>query len=272
MKHLLSALLLVALVASTGQAQDKVYRYEKGKEYKYILEETGMTIQEVQGQSMTSNNETMISTLMTINDVLENGNMAATVKIENALIVVESGNGTQTLGSDFAGKSVNYVFDPLGDVVDVDTNSMKGIDGPVAGSLMRMSDLLPKLDASKLSEGSSWETTRQDTAGRGESKTYITTNSSYKVTGKKELKGFDCLVISAESEAEIEGKMVRGDQEMTIQGTQESKGTIMYAPAAGVLVEMSMETTGDQVIVVTSMNMRIPVTSNSTSKVELLVK
>jgi hypothetical protein len=272
MKHFLSALLLVALVASTGLAQDKIYRYEKGKEYRYILEETGMTIQEVQGQTMTSNNESMVSAIISINDVLENGNMAATAKIENALIVIESGNNTQSLGSDFVGKSVTYVFDAMGDVVEVDTNSTKTLDGPAASVLQRITDILPKLEAGKLSEGSSWEKTRQDTSGRGDAKTYITTNSSYKVKGTKKLGNYDCLMISTESEAKINGTMVRGDQEMNIQGTQESTGTIYYAPAEGLLVEIDMETTSDQVIVVSSMNMRVPVTSNSTLKLELAQK
>lgn len=272
MKQLLSALLLVALVASTGQAQDKLYRYEKGKDYRYILEETGMTIQEVQGQSMTSNNESMVSTVISITDVLENGNMAATAKIENALIVIEANNNTQTLGNDFAGKSVNYVFDPMGDVVDVDTNSTKSLDGPAANILQRITDLLPKLDLAQLTEGGSWTRTRQDTSGRGDAKTYVTTNSSFKVTGKKKVGNYECLMIATESEAKVEGTMIRGDQEMNINGTQEAKGTIYYAPAEGLLVEINMETTSDQVIVVSSMNMRVPVTSNATMKLELAQK
>ena len=272
MKNILTAILLFAVCTATGLAQDKVYRYEKGKDYKYLLEETNMTIQEVQGQSMTSNTESTVSSVISIKDVNEAGNMTATVTIENALILVENDNGTQSYGNDFTGKFISYTFDHLGDVVDVDTNTTKLLEGPAASTLSRMSDLLPKLDASKLSVGSSWNTSKVDTSAQGENSTIVETETKYSVLGKKQVKGFDCLEISITVESEINGTMVRGDQEMSISGTREMKGTIHYAVAEGVLVAMNADTTSDQVVVLAAMNMRVPITSTSNLKVELVTK
>jgi hypothetical protein len=272
MKHILATLLLIAVMASAAQAQERVYRYEKGKEYKYILEETTMTLQEVQGQTMTSNIEALISNILSIEDVDAQGNITATTKIDNALVIIESGDNTQTLGGDLAGKSVSYTFDHLGKVLSVDTALLREMDNQAAQYLKQTTSTLPKLNAEKLSVGSSWKTSRIDTSGQGESRMITKTNSSYSVKGKKKVKSFECLEIAVESKSDISGKMVRGDQEMTIKGDRNSKGFIYYAPAQGLLVEVSTETTGDQVIVLSGMNMRIPVSTSATSKLELASK
>ncbi len=272
MKNILTIILLIAVLAATGQAQDKVYRYEKGKDYKYLLEETRMQIQEVQGQTITTNTESTVGATISITDVSDNGNMAATLKVDNALILVESDNGTESFGNDMSGKSIAYTFDHLGDVVDVDTNTTKDIDGQAASVLMKMSEILPKLDPSKLSVGSSWTVTKVDTSGQDENVMISETEAKYTVNGKKQVNGFDCLEIALTMEGEMEGTMVRGDQEMSMSGTQQATGTITYAQAEGILVGFKLETTGDQMVVLAAMNMRVPITSTSTMNVELVTK
>lgn len=268
MTRLFTALLLLVLTVPAAVAQQHIFRYEVGKDYTYVLEETNMSIQEVQGQSMTQNSESTVSATIKLSGIADNGDMSMNVKINNALVIVEANNQTQTLGSDFGGKALNLVVDQKGNVVDVDTTNAD--EAGQAGSLIvQIGEMLPNLTKGTLEVGQSWNSHDVDTSGSGDNLMLVETERKYTVKGKKEMKGFDCLEIGVTVDAEIEGTRVNGDNELQIKGTREGKGTLYYAPAEGLFVAMNMEVTTDQVITVMGMNMRVPVTGSSTVTFEL---
>lgn len=268
MRNMFTALLVVFAMTATMSAQDATYRYEKGKEYKYLIEETGLTIQEVPGQTVNINTESTITTVFTLLEKMDNGHQRLQTTIENALVIREDPNQTNTLGDDAAGKSVSYEIDNTGELVDVDT-TIGDMDNESRSILMAAANVLPSFDAGRLGD-KKWTVEKVDTTGQGESQIIRESETTYSVKGMKEVNGYNCHEISIETETESDGKLVRGDQEMMLSGTQEGKGTICYSAEKGLVIKMEFEVNGDQTILFPSNNMRIPVTSNQVAKVELL--
>jgi hypothetical protein len=256
-------------MAVSLQAQEATYRYEKGKEYKYLIEQTGLQIQEVQGQSSTSNSEITISAILTVLDKLENGNQRMQMLVENALAISEGQGQTQTLGSEAAGKSVIFELDPAGDIADVDTAIME-LEPQTRGIVMASTNIFPTIDVSKLSVGNTWETTKLDTAGTEEAQVITETERTYKVKAEKEINGHKCYEISVTSEADIDGKQIYGDQEIMVSGTREGKTKIYYGIEEGIIVKIEADINTDQTLMVTANNMRVAITGNQTIKVELV--
>lgn len=270
MKNFASLIICVFLTVGLANAQEAAYRFEKGKEYKYLIEQSNLTLQEVPGQTITTSTEVTMSVVYTLVDVLENGNLKMQATIENALAINEGPNGTQTIGADMAGKSVIFEMSPNGPVVDVDS-SIRKIESEGVMLLGGATSIFPRLDASKISEGSTWNTSEVDTSGSEESGwTFEETQRNYEIKGKKTVSGLDCFEVFLTSEAERDGKMIRGDQEMSISGTRNGKGTIMYSKEAGVIASFVAEMNMDQVVVIPANNMRVPITATQNIKIELV--
>jgi hypothetical protein len=259
------------MLVSIVHAQDAAYRYEKGKEYKYLIEQTNLQLQEVSGQTMTTNSEATISVVYTVLDVLDNGNLKMKATLDNALLISEGPNGSQTLGGDMSGKSIVFEITNSGRMVEIDS-SIRQIDSDGVVILIGTTSIFPRLDATKLGEGSSWSSSEADTTGEGEYVIIEETERNYSIKGKKTVNGIECYEISVNSEAERDGKMSRGDNEMMVSGTRNGEGTIMYGIEQGVLVSLTSEMNMDQTVVLPSNNMRIPITGTQNVKIELISK
>jgi hypothetical protein len=270
MKH---AILLCALFVLAGavHAQEAIFRYEKGKEYKYLLESSETQIQEVQGQTMNMSSETTVSATYKVDEVFPDATRKGTWTIEKAMLSQESSDGnSRTMGKEMAGATLVYTMDLKGDVADVDTVASKA-DGPAAGVLMMLANILPGLDVTKMKVGEKWSSVKTDTAGEGGSDNYTIQKrkNDFEVIATKDVKGRNCLSINVVGTSEIEGKMSRGDQDITITGEGSSKGTILYDAKDGILAQMNIEVTQDRTAVVGG-NMRIPISSSTTISMELL--
>lgn len=271
MKQVVSLFVGVLLMAGLATAQDGAYRFEKGKEYKYIIEQTNLQLQEMPGQTVTINSELTMGVTYVLLDVLDNGNLKMQATIDNALMINESPNGTQSIGADMTGKSAIFEMTPGGQTVDVDS-AIRDIDSEGVGLLIGATSVFPRLDAAKIAGGGSWTAEEADTTGEGENSIIEETTREYEVKGSKDVSGLDCTEIALSSEAERDGKMVRGDQELIVTGTRNGKATIMYAAKEGLLVTFTAEMNMDQTIVLPANNMRIPITGTQNVKVELITE
>ncbi len=269
MKHLFALLLCSALAVSTVSAQDAAYRFEKDKEYTYLIEQTSMQMQELPGQTITVNGELTMKATYTLLEKMDSGNLKLKATIVSALMINETPNGTQTFGGDMAGKSAIFEMTGDGQVVDIDS-SIREIDSEGVGLLIGATQIFPRLDGSKITDGNSWTTSEADTTGKGEGIIVEETEREYQISGKKTVNGLDCFEIKLSSESDRDGKMINGEQELMVNGTRNGKGTILYAPAAGTIVSFDAEMNLDQIIVLTANNTRIPVTATQNAKVELV--
>jgi hypothetical protein len=263
-------MVIALLCAGVAQAQDAAYRFAQDAPFTYTIEQTNMTLQEAPGQTSTFNSELTMRVTYQLLETLDNGNLKMQVTIDNALAINEGPNGTQTLGSDMAGKSVIFEMNGSGEVVDVDS-SIRAIESEGAGLLAAATGIFPRLDGSKIREGASWDVTEMDTSGN-ETRGFIyeETERTYSVKGKKTVAGHECLEIALESEAESEGEMVNGDQELSVNGKRNGTATIMYASGVGIITSFEAELNTDQVIMLPAQNMRVPITATQNVKIVLV--
>jgi hypothetical protein len=82
MKHIASLIICAFLTVGLVNAQEAAYRFEKGKEYKYLIEQTNLTLQEIPGQTVTTSTEVTMNVVYTLLEVLENGNLKMQATIE----------------------------------------------------------------------------------------------------------------------------------------------------------------------------------------------
>ena len=268
MRFIASLAIGVFLTVGLAHAQDAAYRFEPGKAYKYIVEQTNMQLQEAQGQSMTVNSELTMGVTYTLLETLENGNLKMQATIDNAIMINESEQGTQSIGADMAGKSVIFELKSNGQMVEIDS-SIREIDSEGVMLLVGAAGVFPRLDAAKIAAGGSWTVEDADTTGEGEGIIVEETTRNYEVKGRKDVEGYDCAEVLLESESEREGRMIRGDQDLIVNGTRNGKATMMYASKEGLLVRFDAETSMDQTIVIPSNNnMRLQITGTQNIKVE----
>lgn len=267
MKYPILLLLGIALLTGTTFAQDAAYRFEEGKEYTYLIEETNLTIQEVQGQTMTQNTESIIRATYKLLELLENGNLRMQAKIDNAMVIVESPSETKTIGGDMTGKTVDFEIQSDGKLADID-ESIREIEGDGIMVLIAATNIFPELESKNLKEGGEWKTSKIDTTAGGS----ITNDQSfeYTVKGRKDVNGVDCLEIAMKTSAKQKGTISRGDQDMSLTGSQDGTATILYSNDLGVTVGYESDVTVDQTIVIHGNNMRVPVTATKSLKIELV--
>jgi hypothetical protein len=272
MTKMLSTIAAVLLLASTAMAQQGTYRYVPGTTYTYLVEHKMDMMQDMMGQTGTVSVEATGSFLYTPDKVQDNGDIHFNVKMDKALILVESPQGSQSLGNELAGKEFGFTMKPNGEVLEPDSsiNQFKGQDMQIVGQALR---LFPKLDASQIKPGNTWQEERLDTTGDGEDKMYSKSVSKYTVLGNKTVKGHDCVEISMQTDTEVEGRMNANGMSLRVDGTNSMTGTMLYDAKNGVLIGMDGKTTGEQHITdPNGSSIKVDISSSGTQKVEFITQ
>ncbi|MCB2203949.1 hypothetical protein KQI65_04315 [bacterium] len=268
MRNLIYLFVLLVL-ALPVRAQDAIFRYEEGVEYKYLIEQSGLTIQEVQGRSITGTNETTISSILTVVEKLDGGDLRLNMLIESALAISEGPETTETSGTESAGKSVTFTLDADGHVSDVDT-SIRALAPKTQTLLMLQLNIFARLDPEQLHAGGEWERNESDTTSSEEGTEIITeTEKTYTVKAEKDINGHNSLEIIVETAQDIDGKIVQ-NAEIMVSGKREGKGKYYYSADEGLVTKIDAELNLDQTLMVTANNMRIPITSTQSMKIELV--
>jgi hypothetical protein len=273
MKRIFAVLTIALLLAGSAFAQKAAYRLKSGQEYKYLIESKSDAVQEMGGQTQSSSTETTIKISLTIAKVLENGNMQGTLKIENALILLESDQGSKSFGNEASGKSMKLTMNGKGEIVDRDT-STKDQTAESMQVFAQISQLFPRIDGDKLSEGSKWEVSDIDTTDFGgpDNMIFEKHTSKYSVAGKESKEGRNCYKIDLVKDSDVDGKMARGGQDLTVKGEKHLKGTFYHAIDEGILVAFEATTDVDQTVSLSGMSTKIPITTKTSLKVTLDTK
>lgn len=271
-KYFLLFSFIISLVFYPMHAQDTVYKLEKGKNYKYLHEIKTEISQEMPGQTMTFTADGTITNVLSVLDILSNGNFQCKLTIEDAIIMVESSQGTQTMGKDLVGVAMNLEIDPYGKITQKDSVP-KGVNPQSMQLLSRAQNMLPSLSGMKgktLQVGENWTDERTDTVSINgmlvtESKT------KYTIKEKTKVSDYECFKIEMEGTMDMSGTMSQGGNDLSISGSGTLKGTSFFAPKEGMFIQGTSETMTDQTITLLSdASMRIPVTMHATMKIELV--
>jgi len=267
---LTTTIVVFLFLSAAGTAQDAVYRYEKGKEYKYFAEMKSEMIQEHMGQTVNVTIEGTSSFAVLVDNILENGDMHVTQVIDNALLIIESPQDTKTFGSDLAGKTFGFTMKNNGEIVEKDSIEESG-KSESKDIVRQLQGMFEKFEAGKLIVGSEWEAVRIDTSGTGEEDEIIAEKTTlYKVVGTETKMDRECLHIALVTESELEGTMVRGGQEFLLIGEQKIKGTIYYDQKEGIILESSEEQSSESTISDPGGSMKVLLTAITTSKLEFI--
>ncbi len=261
---LITILLLTAL--ASAQELVPVYHFEKDKEYRYITDFKSDINQEMQGQTMNITSEGTVAYVVKLDEVLPDNNFRMNITVENAIVTVETPQGTQNLGKDLAGLKMGFVMQPNGVIIERD--SVKTSENPFMGQIVRgLEQVFPEMPTEKISEGYEWKEEKNDTTAKGLT---TTRKIEYSVTGVKENNGRKCLEITFKGEVSIEGEMTQGGMDLSIDGDGEVSGKMYYDYENHIISAIDSETVMDQLIQSPSNpQMRIPMLTNTTVKMEL---
>lgn len=254
-----------------AQAQNATgYTFKPNTPVKYLLERKEDMIQDMGGQSMSASTEITLGTALTLKEAKPDGTMRLDCLIDNAIMIVESDQGMKTFGSSLAGKTFWVDLKPNGEALDADT-TLREFAKDGAEMLQKFVEALPYIDGSGLKKGGSWNYVKSDTTSGEDTEIIMTEKTEYNVTGVKELKGRSCLEVAYETARTIKGNGEQGGQSFNITGEAKSTGTFLFDAAAGVLVELSSKSSGDQNIAVAgNQSMKIIITTNATGKIEMV--
>ncbi|MBL0175671.1 MAG: hypothetical protein IPP94_10470 [Ignavibacteria bacterium] len=272
-RHAITLLIAVVVIPfCAASAQQALYKFKPNTPYKYSLELKQEQVQEAMGQTMNVSVDGTVKVSMVVDKVLENGDMHASVTIENALILAETAQGSETTGGELKGKVFGFTMQPNGKVVDRDSIPDMGEQtGEMAQVMGGFTGLFPKLDIEKLKTGSTWEKLSDDTAGTGDTQIITNRKMSYNVKATKPVKKRDCLEIVMDGTKETNGKVSRGDQDYRLSGEGTVNGTIYFDLAEGLLVEISITDKGDTVVQdPNSSSFKLNISQNTTTKLEYL--
>ncbi|NOY06998.1 MAG: hypothetical protein GXO82_10305 [Chlorobi bacterium] len=267
MKYAVS-LITILILTTLASAQElvPVYHFDKDKSYRYITDFKSDINQEMQGQTMNITSEGTLSYVVKLEEVLPNNNYRMNITVENAVVTVESPQGTQNLGKDLAGLKMGFVMKPNGAIVERD--SIKASGNPFMAQIVKgLEQVFPEMPSEKISEGYEWTEEKIDTAEGG-----MTTSRKieYSVTGVVENNGRKCLEISFKGEMEVNGTVTQGGMDLTVNGDGEVSGKMYYDYENNIISAFDMETVMDQLIQSPSNpQLRIPMLSNTTLKMEL---
>ena len=260
---------LFCAIGVRAQDTPAIYKFEKGKTYKYLQELKVDITQELPGQTMNITVDGTVTSSMNILDVLSTGNFKCKTTIDNALVMVESPQGTQTMGKELAGKAFDLEIKQNGETIK-DDSLLKGIDPQDMQVVSRVLSLLPKLSDNVLSIGTKWTIEKTDTT-KANGNMVTKSKTIYTVKEKKQVDAYDCFLVEIIGDSETSGTMQQGGMDLNVNGEGKTQGTMLFAVKEGLVIQMTGDDNSEQTITVPSQqNMRIPMTQHSTIKLELL--
>jgi hypothetical protein len=271
MKQFFAILLGLTFLASAGFAQTAAtYRMKLNQPYKYLFESKDERLQEMMGETMSVTTEATFAFFITPDQAPVDGEQHLNLRIESALIIAETPQGSQTFGNDLTGKEIGLTIKPNGRVTLLDS-TVKQLEPQSRGIAAQMTTVFPVLEAEKLTAGNSWEEKNDDTVGTGDNAMIRKRTTKYTVAGKETRKNRECLKIDYTEEVEFDGKMPRGGMDLHISGTNNENGSIFYDSAEGIIVEVSATTKGDQNISDPGgSSMKVNMSSTGTQKLEFI--
>jgi hypothetical protein len=175
--------------------------------------------------------------------------------------------------AELLGKRVKIVVTDLGKAL-----SVTPIDSLPSGQRIMMAGVSPteifrnlflQLPEKEVEVSGSWKDTRPDTTKTGGMTIVTKPDVEYRVTGTETRNGFSCWKIAMTGKSVSEGSGTARGMDVTIDGTTKIVGTVLFAPAAGVMVNYEATTDIDRTQTFTgaqtgSQTMTIKVISSST--------
>jgi hypothetical protein len=259
----------VFVLAVVSRAQEAVYRYETGKEYRYKFTFTEAQVQEMSGEAISSSRQATVFATYRVAEVLANGARKGTWTLDTAKVTEVSDDGEpRVTDKEMAGSILACTMDIKGKVAEIDSPACMA-HGIAADLLVSVANSLPGLDVTKMKAGEKWALDTTSATGDGTPTNTMTQKqkSEYDVRGMEDSAGHPYLKVSMVGIIGMEGKTTQSGTVVSITGDGSVKSTVSYDAAAGVLLHAVLDISLDTIAVIGG-DQRMPLSSTSTTEIE----
>jgi len=252
------------------------YRISSGQVLTY--ESNSMDVQSMEMMGQAVDTETNVTSSYTIQGkgLNKDKNILTEAKFNSLTIDVSSPQGDMDIDtSPVIGKPFGVTISPLGKEL-----AYSGIDSTMMISMGQagnrsIKDLfrnpLQDLPDHPVKIGDSWTDKDSLTTPQGGLDITIITNNTLTFEGFEQVEGFECAKISVKGTGTIDGSGQQMGMDVALEGDLEIGGTLFFAYKKGLFVKTETETFTEMTAALSGqMNMTIPITQESKTKVNLI--
>jgi hypothetical protein len=258
------------------------YKFPKGKKMEYKSTNEIKQVTTMMGQeSVNTINSSENLYIIGIAPVDDN-NFKVEFYLDNITFSMTSDIPQANIGeidcSFMANKKSSALISKKGEVSSIETiDELELPDDPVTkaiaqqySSIISISKFFLVLPEKDLKVGETWKDSKTNTTGGDGVEMNINTEFSYTVSEKVNYNGYSCLKVAASITQLTRGQGVQMGQEFKVSGKGEGKAIFYFAQKEGMLIGFEVEQTNNLNMDFTSMEMTIPMTTVTSSKVELV--
>ena len=265
------------------------YKFPNGSEWKFKKYET--TVAHIAGPGgLEQNIDRKTEALLKIRGLSRDDRIASYLFIQDTIFIDEAKNETMgfrisDLFNRITNKRIQVDLFPNGNLKNI---SMLDPIIPAANAPLMLSDsilsqqalLFPTLPDKSIRIGESWTDARSDTAspkigvagmGTTDGLTIRHQSTSYTVSGKEKMLGFNCIKLTWKSTIKSESQMTIGETEMYTEEDANAVGTLYFAIAEGIIVSMELKQYSDNTTAMYSGNENTTLPSSTTSETKLIL-
>jgi hypothetical protein len=287
-KLILSVIIIIAFSAlsfgrgSNGyfkniQNEKFVYKFEKGKEYKYSAVDDIKTSMTSMGQEMTYNVKSTGLYTYKVIDILNDGNFLLNIVIDSLKIEADNPMATRGLGDIdiLNGKTYKAIMTKTGEIKE---SKLLGIDTLPEGVKQAAVQYNPKRrqfliqfqeNLSKIGDSCASQPYIDSSNTMG-MKISTSIQVALKVIGQEKKNGYDVYKISGEIKTKISGSGETNGASVAISGEGKTTGEYFFAQKEGLLVGYKTEQNMDMTIDMSAMGMTMPMNTITSTTVTLI--
>jgi len=270
-------LLCGMFISSTMNAQDSyklVYKFQKGKTYRYATTTAGNMTQEMMGKEMKMSNGANMTVRAVVDDVLKNGDMVLVLSLDSAIVSSKSQMMDTTMNmTDLVGKRNKFVISPIGTVLSREVIDSVSTKGQFSGNVQRNLSNFSKLPEKEVKMGETWKSITLDTIDMMGGKVRHTAALDLTLKGKEKKQGHDCLKIDYTGVTADTGKLMMNGMELYLEGNGKVKGTLYFDVQQGLAIADESTLDSEQTMAITGQqNMTIPMSQSMKTIRTLLEK
>lgn len=256
-----------------GEAVPLIYKFEKGKTYRYLTQAETQSSQTMMGREMTTTSKITSASHLAIEEVDAGSNVTYVSSTDSLVIELHTPQRDTTIVNPFGivGKRTREKVSNHGKLIS--STPIDTVQAPMGmGRYGRgASALLMDFGGETVKVGDTWNHTRADTSEQMGGKTIVTFDLTFTAVETTTKLGHNCLKISYKGTMAIEGSGTMMGTNVYTEGTGTVTGTSHFAPKEGLLVESESTMDQEMTAAVTGQQaMTIPISQTITSTTRLV--
>jgi hypothetical protein len=254
------------LILTYHMPTNQVFKYRASSDESQSVEVMGQTI---------PTKSTGSSTFSVQAKGLKDKNLLLNITVNDMKIDVSSGmmGSISPDMSSIIGKSFEMTLSPLGK--EIGFSGTEGLEYNLVGGEKRNIDssfktVFPDLSDKPVKIGDTWTTGAEINEEQGGVKVHVVTSSINTLQGLETINGLECVKIEAKTTGTLDGSGQQMGADITFKGDITGTSTWYFAYKIGAFVKMTENSSTKATIDVSAQNMTIPMTTDSSTVIELI--